>query len=173
MARQIKSKLLFYGIRSPFSAKGRWSKQYLRWVKGLLFEREVLKVSFQSLMELYEYLSTQLVKINKKVIELSWNEKYLDKVRLLRSVPGIGILIAMELLVELPERERFKSGDELASYMGLTPSEYSIGQDVCGGRELGSDHEGSFYVGPIQKVEGDERGQEGYHCHCKNADDSG
>ena len=134
MARQIKSKLLFYGIRSPFSAKGRWSKQYLRWVKGLLFEREVLKVSFQSLMKLYEYLSTQLVKINKKVIELSWNEKYLDKVRLLRSVPGIGILIAMELLVELPERERFKSGDELASYMGLTPSESSTGQDVRQGR---------------------------------------
>ncbi|HXX33222.1 MAG TPA: IS110 family transposase [Thermodesulfobacteriota bacterium] len=134
VARQIKSKLLFYGIRSPFSAKERWTKQYLRWVKGLLFEREVLKVSFQSLMELYEYLSVQLVKMNKKVIELSQNEKYLDKVRLLRSVPGIGILIAMEILVELPEMERFKSGDELASYIGLTPSEYSTGQYVRQGR---------------------------------------
>jgi transposase len=85
-------------------------------------------------MELYEYLSAQLVKINKKVIELSLNEKYLDKVRLLRSVPGIGILIAMEILVELPEMERFKSEDELASYIGLTPSEYSTGQYVRQGR---------------------------------------
>ena len=134
VARQIKSKLLFYGIRSPFSAKGRWTKQYLRWVKGLIFEREVLKVSFQSLIELYEYLSVQLVKMNKKVIELSRSEKYLDKVRLLRSVPGIGVLIGMELLVELPEMERFKSGDELASYVGLTPSEFSTGQYVRQGR---------------------------------------
>ena len=134
VARQIKSKLLFYGIRSPFSAKQGWTKQYLRWVKGLLFEREGLRVSFQSLMELYEYLSAQLVKMNKKVIELSQSEKYLDRVRLLRSVPGIGILIGMELLVELPEMERFKSGDELASYIGLTPSEYSTGQYVRQGR---------------------------------------
>jgi hypothetical protein len=55
--------------------------------------------------------------MNRKVIELSRSEKYLDKVRLLRSVPGIGILIGMELLVELPEMKRFKSGDELASYI--------------------------------------------------------
>ena len=79
VARQIKSKLLFYGIRSPFSAKGRWTRQYLQWVKGLLFEREVLKVSFQSLIELYEYLSAQLVKMNKKVIELSRSEKYIKR----------------------------------------------------------------------------------------------
>jgi len=72
--------------------------------------------------------------MNKKVIELSRGEKYLDKVRLLRSVPGIGILIAMEILVELPEIERFKSGDELASYLGLTPSEFSTGQYVRQGR---------------------------------------
>ena len=134
VARQIRSKLLFYGIRSPFSAKQGWSKQYLRWVKGLVFEREVLKASFQSLMELYEYLSAQLVKMNKKVIGLSRSEKYLDRVRLLWSVPGIGILIGMELLIELPEMERFKSGDELASYIGLTPSEYSTGQYVRQGR---------------------------------------
>jgi len=137
VARQIKSKLLFYGIRSPFSAKGRWTKQYLRWVKGLLFEREGLRVSFQSLIELYEYLSAQLVKMSRKVIELSRDEKYLDKVRLLRSVPGIGMLIAMEIPVELPEVERFKSGDELASYLGLTPSEYSTGSMCVRGGSLG------------------------------------
>jgi len=134
VARQIKSKLLFYGIRSPFSARGRWTKPYLRWVKGLLFEREGLKTSFQSLMELYEYLSAQMVKMNRKVMELSRSEKYLDKVRLLRSVPGIGILIGMEILVELQDMERFKRADELASYIGLTPSEFSTGQYVRQGR---------------------------------------
>jgi transposase len=134
VARQIKSKLLFYGIRSPFSVKQRWTQQYLRWLKGLTFEREVLELSFQSLIEVYEYLSCQLVAINKRVIELSRSEKYLDKVRLLRSIPGIGILLAMEIWVELPEIERFKSADEIASFIGLTPSEYSTGKYVHQGR---------------------------------------
>ena len=33
VARQIKSKLLFYGVRSPFSEKGGWSKGFIRWIK--------------------------------------------------------------------------------------------------------------------------------------------
>jgi transposase len=72
--------------------------------------------------------------MDREVIELSRSEKYLERVRWLRSVAGIGILIAMEILVELPEMERFKSGDELASYLGLTPSEFSTGQYVRQGR---------------------------------------
>jgi transposase len=132
--RQIKSKLLFHGIKSPFPNKDRWSQRYVKWLKELSFEHHVLKISFGSLIELFEYLSSQLVKISKQVIALSQSEKYSRKVKLLKSVPGIGILIAMELLVELTDIERFKTAEEIASYMGLTPSEYSTGQYVRQGR---------------------------------------
>ncbi len=54
--------------------------------------------------------------------------------KLIKSVPGIGILIGMELLVELTDIERFKSAEAIAAYMGLTPSEYSTGQFVRQGR---------------------------------------
>ncbi len=42
--------------------------------------------------------------------------------------------MGMELLVELQEVERCKSADELASYIGFTPSEFSTGQYVRQGR---------------------------------------
>jgi transposase len=132
--RQIKSKLLFNGIKSPFPGKDRWTKRYIEWLKGLTFEYEAVKISFQSLIELYEYLSSHLVKISKEVIALSRSEKYRGKVKLLKSVPGIGILVATELLVELTDVERFKSAEAIAAYMGLTPSEYSTGQFVRQGR---------------------------------------
>ena len=74
-----------------------------------MFGREVLKIAFESLIELFEYLSSQLIKISKQVIALSQSKKYSRKVKLLKSVPGIGILIAMELLVELVDIERFKT----------------------------------------------------------------
>ncbi len=35
VARQIKSKLMFYGIASPFSSATRWSLQYVEWLKTL------------------------------------------------------------------------------------------------------------------------------------------
>jgi len=49
-------------------------------------------------------------------------------------VPGIGTLTAMEILTELQEISRFGSAQELASYLGLTPPEYSSGDRVRQGR---------------------------------------
>jgi transposase len=134
VARQIKSKLLFYGIRSPFARRYGWGQNYLQWLKGLDFQREGLRACFERLIELYEYLTDQLIKMNQRVKELSQSVKYRERVRLLCTVPGIGTLIAMEILVELQEMERFQRADELASYIGLTPSEFSTGQYVRQGR---------------------------------------
>ena len=39
-----------------------------------------------------------------------------------------------EMLVELQNMERFKRAEELASFIGLTPSEFSTGQYVRQGR---------------------------------------
>jgi transposase len=132
--RQIKSKLLFHGIKIPFSCNRTWTKKYVTWLKGLTLESEQLRIAFDYLIELCEYLTAQLISISKRVLELSRSEKYGKKVQLLKSVPGIGTLIALEILVELPDIERFSSADKLASYIGLTPSEYSTGQYVRQGR---------------------------------------
>lgn len=134
VARQIKSKLLFHGMRCPFSGKGGWSKGFIRWIKDLNWEWGAVKVSFQSLIELYEYLTGQILDLNRKVAELSRTDKYRPRVKLLRSVPGIGVLIAMEILVEIQDVARFQRADELASYLGLTPSEFSTGQHIRQGR---------------------------------------
>ncbi len=132
--RQIKSKLLFYGIRPPFRERQHWSKVYVKWLKDFAFESDLLKMSFDYLIELYEYLTSQLRKISKQVILLARNSKYCKKVDLLKSVPGIGTLIAIEILVELQDVKRFSSSDKLAAYIGLTPSEFSTGQHVRQGR---------------------------------------
>lgn len=48
-------------------------------------------------------------------------------VELLRSVPGIGLLIATALVAFIGDIHRFPSGRHFASYLGLTPREYSSG----------------------------------------------
>ncbi len=134
VARQIKSKLLFYGINSPVVGRAKWTKGYIQWLKELVCNEGWLKISLMSLIELYENITAQIKKISKEVVALSQRVNYRGRVSLLRSVPGIGILNAMEILVELQNVERFKSSGELASYIGLTPSEYSTGQHIRQGR---------------------------------------
>ena len=134
VARQIKSKLLFYGVESPFPAKHQWSKAYIQWLREQTTNHNALALSLDFMINLYEQLTDQIKKIMKKVIELTKNEKYAHKVALLKSIPGVGTLIAIEILVELQDMKRFKSAEKIASYIGLTPSEYSTGQYTRQGR---------------------------------------
>jgi len=134
VARQIKSKLLFYGITPPFTSATRWSYKYIKWLKALQFDTTYLKECFDLLIELFEYLTRQIVRINKKVVLLCRDKKYRDRIRLLCTAPGIGRLTAIEILVELQDMSRFESADELASFIGLTPSEYSTGERTRQGR---------------------------------------
>ena len=45
----------------------------------------------------------------------------------LRTIPGIGLLTATALLAFIGDIHRFPSGRHLASYLGLTPREFSSG----------------------------------------------
>lgn len=128
--RQIKSKLLFYGIKPPFTAEQSWSKAYVNWLKEFALDSALLRLSLDYLIGLYEYVTSQLVKLTREVALLARSKKYHKRVQLLKSVPGIGTLTAIEILVELQDMKRFKSSDKLAAYIGLTPSEFSSGQYV-------------------------------------------
>src|SRR3974377_1290858 len=125
VARQIKSKLMFYGIRSPFTSTTRWSAQYVEWLKTITFQTRYLKEAFDLLIQLYEYLTLKIARINREVVRLCRDKKYRHKIKLLCTAPGIGRLTAIELLVELQDIARFKSAEELASYIGLTPADSS------------------------------------------------
>lgn len=134
VARQIKSKLLFYDMPSVFPSKYGWGRPYIQWLKDLPCPSVYLRRSLDILIHLYEYLTGEIKRITKSVVELSCTDKYAHKMKLLRSIPGVGILTGMEILVELQDMMRFKTSEEIASYMGLTPSEYSTGQHVRQGR---------------------------------------
>jgi transposase len=51
----------------------------------------------------------------------------LPAVGYLRTIPGIGLLIATALVAFIGDIRRFPSGRHFASYLGLTPREYSSG----------------------------------------------
>jgi transposase len=58
------------------------------------------------------------------------SKKYKQRIKLIRSGPDIGLITGMEILVELQNVERFKTSEEIASYIGLTPSKHSTGEHV-------------------------------------------
>jgi len=96
-----------------------------------------MQESFNCLLEQYEFLSGQIDKQTQLLRELSETALYRERVEILQSIPGIGLISAMELLLELQDVSRFRRAEQLAAYVGLTPSQYSSAEKVRRGRITG------------------------------------
>jgi transposase len=130
---RIKSELQFYGI-PLVGPRGPWPRVYVEKLWCIRFGNRWMQESFSRLLEQYEFLSGQISKQTKLLRELSRTPLYRERVEILRSVPGIGLIAAMELLVELQDVSRFREADKLAAYVGLTPSQYSSADKIRMGR---------------------------------------
>jgi transposase len=132
--RQVKAKLLFHTIRLPGLVSEAWSGSYIQAIRKVEYPFPALRIAIESLLVLYEHLTSQVKALTRDIMELSKTEPYKKSVNLLQSAPGIGRLTAMEILTELVDLSRFPGNDQLASFLGLTPSEFSSGENVRQGR---------------------------------------
>jgi transposase len=138
---RIKAELRFYGIELA-QPTGRWSKAYVANLHRLKFTDRWMRESFQRLLEEYQFLGEQITHQTKILQELAQTALYQERVEILRTVPGVGLIAAMELLLELQDVARFRKANQLAAYVGLTPSQYSSAEKVRMGRitAIGKNH---------------------------------
>lgn len=135
---RVKSLLLQFGINIPerFTSHQtrHWSKIYLNWLKELPIEEGSLKHSLDNYIRIGEIQRKELLTINRQIKKLSETEDYRNNCRLLLGIPGIGIITAMTLLVELGDIKRFKRLDDLCNYVGLVPSMHGSGEKMETGK---------------------------------------
>ena len=132
--RQIKSyikmQLLYYGIAIPEEFDNdHWSHDFRSWLAALVFDYETGNAVLRSRMRSFRFIdqefrdiSTQLRKYTKKY--------YKDDYLLLRSIPGIGGIVASGILSELGDLRRFTSIKQLAGYVGLCAGIYQSGDTI-------------------------------------------
>jgi transposase len=124
---RIKSMLLYFGIDTPTGYKeGQWSQRFIQWLRQVSFSEESARFTLQANVDQLEYLKGQEKIFSKKIMELS--QKHQSIITLLCSIPGIGRLSAMRLVSEIGDITRFKTTDQLSSYMGLIPQSHSSGE---------------------------------------------
>ena len=135
---RIKSLLYQFGISIPdqFTAQQtrHWSKVYMNWLKGLQPTEAPLKMALDNYIRLGAFLRSELLVINRQVKTLAASGSYKKNYRLISSVPGIGLIGAMTLLVEIGDISRFGRLDDLNSYIGLVPRMYASGDKTQTGK---------------------------------------
>lgn len=134
---RIRKFLDFHGIEVPFAGKDRWGRKEFRTLKELPLN-EPLRISLDVLLSLLEYLWSHQISLRAYLRQLCRKERYRKAVEIARSAPGIGWFTAIRLVLELGEDlSRFHSGKKIASFVGLTPGEYSTGETTWKGHITG------------------------------------
>lgn len=125
---RIKGQLNYYGIDIPEQmGESYWPKRFIVWLSNLQMEHPSGNFTIRTLV--CELLRIQELKrdLDRYLIQMG-KEKYPGQIKLLRSIPGIGMIGAMTLITELGDCKRFKQFDQLCSYVGLIPNVYSSGE---------------------------------------------
>ena len=127
---QIKALLQYYGHHGPTGEREQyWSRAYIRWIEGVVMERPAGQEALQTLLGELTFLRNQILQLTQQIRALAKQSHYDANVQVLCSVPGISVLTAMVLLTELVDIARFRSPDQLASFVGLVPGEHSTGEE--------------------------------------------
>lgn len=146
---RVKHLLHSNGVVFPerFSTPGsHWSKTFIRWLRKEVVLLSATRDSLDLLITQVECIRQTLLAATRKVRELSRSERYRHDYELLTSIPGIGVNVAMSLLTEIGDFNRFRNEREFASYLGLVPTSHSSGGKVAHGEKT---FRGNKKLGPL------------------------
>jgi len=120
----IKMQLLYYGIEVPEDFDNdHWSHKFRQWLDDLEFSFITGKATLESRMRYFRFVDQDLRLVSNQ-LRAYCRKHYKNDYYLLRSIPGIGGIVACGILSELGDLRRFSSIKHLAGYVGLAPGMY-------------------------------------------------
>lgn len=133
---RIKALLFFYGIRFPEQFERpntHWSKRFMQWLREIELATPSGRKTLDLHIEKAEYHRSLLLQETRVIRELTRSEQFKDSMKLITSVPGIGVTIGISFLTEIGDISRFKNAYQLAAYIGLIPMCHSSGEKEYNG----------------------------------------
>ena len=132
--KRIKQQIIAFctghGLFSP--TKSNWTVAHLKWLKGLKFNDPVEQEIINEYLSSYTYLCDKIKAMDVRIEVLAGEKQYCENVKTLRCIKGIETNVALTLLAEIGDFNRFSKPTDFAAYLGLIPGEQSSGDKVRG-----------------------------------------
>jgi transposase len=135
MKLRIKGLLLFEGMEFPPAPPGsQWSFLVKEKLKKLSCSASV-RFKLDRLLESLEYSEKQALQTIKEIRRFYKQDPELCQAMAhLKSIPGIGEIVASHLLARIGDPQKIGNVRQLAGFIGLVPSEHSTGERIARGR---------------------------------------
>jgi transposase len=111
--------------RVPEPTMNPWTKAWLLWVKNAPGLGENARWLVQRHLAELERLKREILEVEKKLQQWADSDAIIQKLLTYR---GVGLATATMLRAEIGEFDRFRTGKQLARYLGLTPRNVSSGE---------------------------------------------
>lgn len=109
---------------------------------------EVLRMSLDSYLDEHATILTSLAKITKQLEKAAIAQGHGERIKNLRTIPGVGVTIAHTFTTEIFRPERFKRAEDICAYVGLAPitSHSGSGKERAWIRQVGQRYLRSILV---------------------------
>ena len=117
----IKGLLLFHGISiPPVFDNPNWSKDFQRWLYELPWTHVTGMQCLHSKLRVLQLLNHEVLQVSNELRAYCRKIHHTDYY-LLKSIPGIGGILASAIIAELGDIRRFENERQFANYIGLVP----------------------------------------------------
>lgn len=126
---RIKGHLHYNGVRIPSHHElSHWSGAFIGWLQSVEFANSFAKDYLDLCIEELQQHRQRTAQITRKLRQYCKEHSFMETIECIRSVVGIGFVIAVTLFTELIDMKRFPTLDHLACFVGLVPSSHSSGE---------------------------------------------
>ena len=105
-----------------------WTLRHRAWIESQRLADPLAHTALEHMLTHLGALDAQIAALDQQLEQIATHQPWADPVAWLCSFRGISTHTALGLLAEIGDFRRFAHPRELMSYLGLTPSEYSSGQ---------------------------------------------
>ncbi len=130
--QRIKSQLLYLGLKAPKEI-ARWSKSTATALSKIPMQPGA-RLALDSLLRELDFYNRELRQLERDLLHIMKDRISCRRMSYLKSVPGVGTVVAASFALELFRPERFKKADQVSSYLGLAPMVRQSGQSRSSGR---------------------------------------
>tara|TARA_Y100001968_G_scaffold8487_1_gene7123 strand:- start:140 stop:1195 length:1056 start_codon:yes stop_codon:yes gene_type:complete len=123
--QQLKSLLLRNNIRYEGTAD--WSKKHLRWLTELVLPHPAQHIVLQEQLQTIEERIHRLERLDNELTHQVHQWRYYPVVKAIQAMRGVRLLVAVGVVAELGDLNRFDHPRKLMAYLGLVASEHSSG----------------------------------------------
>jgi transposase len=124
---RVSKQLLRHGLIYREGKKS-WTKAHLAWVRAQRLSDPLAHAALEQMLIHLDGIDRQLATLDARLEQIARDQRWGWPVDRLRVFRGIGTLTALGLIAEIGDFARFSHPRELASWLGITPSEYSSGE---------------------------------------------